>query len=80
MFVFLIHLPHLANSSSSLFSTFKKHEDIKRRAYGQRIREVEHVSFTPIVMSATGGWLTRPQFSTSVWLPSYRLSGVMNTL
>ena len=31
------------------------HENIKRRAYGQRVREVEHASFTPIVMSATGG-------------------------
>ena len=55
-------------------------ENIKRRAYGQRIREVEHASFIPIIMSATGGWLMKPQFSTSVWLPSYRLSGVMNTL
>ena len=44
-----------SNSSSSLLSTFKKHENIKRRAYGQRIREVEHASFTPIIMSATGG-------------------------
>ena len=26
-----------------------------------------------------GGWLTKPQFSTSVWLPSYQLSRVMNT-
>ena len=44
-----------SNSSSSLSSTFKKHENIKRRANGQRIREVEHASFTPIIMSATGG-------------------------
>ena len=55
-----------SNSSSSLSSTFKKHENIKRRAYVQRIREVEHASFTPIIMSATGGWLTKPQFSISV--------------
>ena len=27
----------------------------KKRAYEQRIREVEHASFTPLVMSATGG-------------------------
>jgi len=27
----------------------------KRRAYGQRVREVEHASFTPIVLAATGG-------------------------
>ena len=45
-----------SNSSSSLFCTFKKHEDINRHAYGQCIREVEHASFTPIVLSATGGF------------------------
>ena len=45
-----------SNSSSSLSSTFKKHENIKRRAYGQRIREVERASFTPIVLSAAGGF------------------------
>ena len=43
-----------SNSSSLLSSTFKKHENIKRRTYGQRIHEAEHASFTPIVMSATG--------------------------
>ena len=52
-----------SNSSSTLSSTFKKHENTKRRAYGQRIREIEHASFTPVVMSATGGWLMKPQFS-----------------
>ena len=45
-----------SNSSSSLASTFKKHENIERCAYGQRIREVEHASFTSIVLSATGGF------------------------
>ena len=25
------------------------------RAYGQRVREVEHATFTPIVLAATGG-------------------------
>ena len=44
-----------SNSSTSLSSTFKKHENIKRRAYGQRVREIEHASFTPIVLTATGG-------------------------
>ena len=46
------------NSSSLLSPTFKKHENIKRQAYGQRIREVEHAFFTPIVMLATGGLAT----------------------
>ena len=35
-----------SNSSSSLSSTFKKHENIKHCAYGQRIHEVEHASFS----------------------------------
>ena len=29
--------------------------NIKWRAYGQRIREVEYASFSPLVFSATGG-------------------------
>ena len=44
-----------SNTTSSLSTCYKKHENIKKRAYGQRIREVEHASFTPVVMSATGG-------------------------
>jgi len=44
-----------SNSSTSLLSTFKKHETIKRRSYGQCVREVEHTSFTPIVLVATAG-------------------------
>ena len=31
------------------------HERAKVRAYEQRVREVEHGSFTPLVMSLTGG-------------------------
>jgi len=32
-----------------------KQEAIKKRAYEQRVREVEHSWFTPLVLSATGG-------------------------
>ena len=46
-----------SNCSASLSSTFKKHENIKRRAYGQHVREVEHASFMPIVLSAATGGL-----------------------
>ena len=28
---------------------------MKKRAYGQKVQEIEHASFTPVVMSATGG-------------------------
>ena len=36
---------------------FKRHEQVleKRRQYGQRIREVEHASFSPLVFSTSGG-------------------------
>ena len=44
-----------SNNTSSLPTCYKKHENIKKRAYGQRIRENEHASFTPVVLSATGG-------------------------
>ena len=34
---------------------YRKHESIKRRIYEERVREVEHGTFTPLVMSLTGG-------------------------
>jgi len=50
--VFNLYAP---SNVSSLPAAFKRHENVKRRAYGQRIREVEHASFTPIVLAAIGG-------------------------
>ena len=40
---------------NSISAAYRRHENTKRQAYGQRVRETEHASFTPIVMSATGG-------------------------
>ena len=37
-----------------LASTYKKHERAKIRAYEQWVREAEHGSFTPLVMSLSG--------------------------
>ncbi len=34
---------------------YKKHEREKKISYEQRVREIEYVSFTPLVMSTTGG-------------------------
>ena len=34
---------------------YRRHEQEKKRQYEQRVREVEHATFTPLVMSATGG-------------------------
>ena len=44
-----------SNRSSMLSTAFRKHELEKRRAYEERIREVEHGSFTPLVFSTSGG-------------------------
>ena len=44
-----------SNMKSSIESTFRKQENEKKRAYHQRVLEVEHGSFTPIVLSASGG-------------------------
>ena len=44
-----------SNCRSSLTATYRQHEATKRRAYEQRVREIEHGSFTPVVFSATGG-------------------------
>jgi len=66
-----------SNGSSLHSSTIKKHENIKHRVYGQRIPDD---SFIPIIMLVTGGWLMKPQFSTSIWPLSYQPSRVMNTL
>ena len=34
---------------------YKRHELLKKRQHDQQVREVEHASFTPLVLSATGG-------------------------
>ena len=40
---------------SSMTAVYRRNENEKRRAYEQRIIDVEHGSFTPLVLSATGG-------------------------
>ena len=41
--------------TSSLSAAYHNHECEKKRAYGERVREVGNGSFTPIVLSSTGG-------------------------
>ena len=36
-------------------SAYRKHELLKKREYGQRVRDVERGVFTPIVFTTTGG-------------------------
>ena len=44
-----------SNRANSLGTVYRKHQQEKRCHYEQRVREVEHASFTPLVMSTTGG-------------------------
>ena len=51
--VFNPYIP--SNRRSTLQTTYRTHKNIKKRAYNQRIREVEHGTFSPLVFSCTGG-------------------------
>ena len=44
-----------SNSSRSLSAAYKKHEVEKKRTYGQRILEIKHGVFTPLVLTTAGG-------------------------
>ena len=44
-----------SNRATSLQSTYRRHKMEKKRHYEQRVLEIERASFTPLVMSATGG-------------------------
>ena len=43
------------NRSHQLTANYHRHEQEKRRAYEQRVREVERASFTQLVFAASGG-------------------------
>ena len=43
-----------SNRHANLQLVYRKHEQIKKHAYEQRIREVEHATFSTLVVSATG--------------------------
>jgi len=44
-----------SNRSTTLSAVYRKHEQEKSRAYEERVREVEHGCFTPLVFSTSGG-------------------------
>ena len=44
-----------SNRSMTTAAAYRKHEPAKKREYAQRVREVEHGVFTPLVLSTTGG-------------------------
>ena len=45
----------VSNQSTTLAAAFRKHDAEKQHAYEERIREVKHGSFTPLVFSPSGG-------------------------
>ena len=44
-----------SNRSMTTTAAYCKHESAKKREYAQRVRDVEHGVFTPLVLSAMGG-------------------------
>ncbi len=51
----VFNLSAQSNQQTSLTSTYRRHELEKKRQYEQRVCEVEHSPFTPLVLSSTGG-------------------------
>ncbi len=51
--VFNPHAP--TNKNSSISNCYRKHENEKKRVYEERITNIEQSSFTPLILSATGG-------------------------
>ena len=49
------HAPNQITGVLLLLHVYRQHEQKKRRQYKQRVHEVEHATFTPLVMSATAG-------------------------
>ena len=49
--VFNLHAP--SHRQTNLSICYRRQKSLKKRAYQQRIREIEHASFTPLVLSAT---------------------------
>ena len=70
-----------SNLSSCPAATFRRHEGEKRRVYEERIREVERISFTPIVFSSSGGmgkaatvtYRRLASLFSNIWNSSYSL-------
>ena len=72
--------PHVSTNRSSspsaiYRSRYRRYEKIKKRSFEDRIREVEHSSFIPLIFSATGGMAL-----AYVLPPSYLRDGPTNML
>ena len=63
----------LSYQSTTMQAIYKSQEQEKKRSYNQRVCEIEYGSFTPLVMSVTGGMDPSEKRSESY-------SGVMNLM
>ena len=54
----------ISNRQSSLSSTYRSHEKEKKRLYLQRIRDVEHSSFSPLLLVE---WGKKLRSFTNAW-------------
>ena len=68
--------PYAPSNKTSLSACYRSHENEKKRKYDQRIREVEHGSFTPLILSCTGG--LGPKATTSYKCLASQLSAKWN--
>ena len=62
-----------SNSKSTTKACYMRHEREKRREYERRVLEVEHGTFTPLVLSTSGGW------GPSATVAFRRLAGLIAT-
>ena len=71
--------PHaLSNRHANLHSVYRGHKQIKKSAYEQRIREVEHATFLPLLPEAWPGRPT-PFTPSPVYAPPSRPSEVQDS-
>ena len=71
--------PHaLSNRHANLHSVYREHKQIKKSAYEQRIREVEHATFLPLLPEAWPGRPT-PFTPSPVYAPPSRPSEVQDS-
>ena len=49
------HVNSATNKGQSTVDIFRNHENAKKREYLKRVLEIEHATFTPLVMGSNGG-------------------------
>ena len=73
-----VYNPYATTNRQPILTCHRKHENLKKRAYEQRVKEIECGSFAPLVIALTGGTL---QLSASKdWLQCLPLNGISHTI